>query len=89
MNIIIPEKSPVHGKLTRLGAALKMNPALLAAGICHAALNPDTTPADDAPAPAPAPAELPAIPPAQSMGLFDGVQEDTPLTIPTPAPANA
>lgn len=41
------------------------------------------------PAPAPAPAELPAIPPAQSMGLFDGVQEDTPLTIPTPTPANA
>lgn len=85
MNIIISEKSSVHGKLTRLGATFHVNPAHLAAGIIHAALNSDSgaAPIATACAPAAAPAmEAPA--PAPSMGLFKGI-----TTAPQPAPANA
>ena len=39
MNITISEKSPVYGKLVSLGHALALDPSLLAAGMCHAALN--------------------------------------------------
>lgn len=72
MNITISEKSPVYGKLVSLGHELALDPALLAAGMCHAALNApgstamphpapvaaQITPAAPAPAPAPEPAPI-------------------------------
>lgn len=39
MDITISEKSPVYNKLVALGNELSLDPSLLAAGMCHAALN--------------------------------------------------
>ena len=81
MNITISDKSPVYSKLVSLGHKLALDPSLLAAGMCHAALNapgsttvqhpapvhiqPTTTPAPEQPAPVHQPA------PAGSSGMFD------------------
>ena len=84
MNITISDKSPVYGKLIALGHKLSLDPALLAAGMCHAALNaPGTQAAYQS---TPAPAEAPAAPaPVQdaapvhqpaaagSSGMFDNI----------------
>lgn len=89
MNITISEKSPVYGKLVSLGNQLSLDPSLLAAGMCHAALNaPGTqaayqsTPvAAAAPQPAAAPVPAPEPPAVQapqpaaagSSGMFDNI----------------
>lgn len=44
MQITISEKSPVYSKLIALGNTLSLDPSLLAAGMCHAALNSTTEP---------------------------------------------
>lgn len=84
MQITISKKSPVYGKLISLGHDLNLDPSLLAAGMCHAALNGTEgqgTPADPAedpavdPAPAPAPTMPEPVAPAAapSAGIFDTV----------------
>lgn len=85
MNITISEKSPVYGKLVSLGHQLALDPALLAAGMCHAALNAPSTQAayPSTPVPAAAPATTPAPEPpaaqapqpaaAGSSGMFDNI----------------
>ena len=68
MNITISEKSPVYGKLVALGHKLSLDPSLLAAGMCHAALNSPSShnsyqppvPPVQAPVPTAAPATTPA-----------------------------
>lgn len=87
MNITISDKSPVYGKLVSLGHQLSLDPSLLAAGMCHAALNAPgtqaayqatpaqaaapTAPAAPVPAPEPAPVHQPAA--AGSSGMFDNI----------------
>ena len=85
MNITISEKSPVYGKLVSLGNQLALDPSLLAAGMCHAALNAPGTQAayQSTPVPAAAPATTPAPEPpaaqapqpaaAGSSGMFDNI----------------
>lgn len=85
MQITISEKSPVYSKLIALGNTLSLDPSLLAAGMCHAALNSTTEPAaatalpvepTPAAAPAPTPAPAPAVHqpvPAGSSGMFDAI----------------
>lgn len=89
MNITISEKSPVYGKLVSLGHALALDPSLLAAGMCHAALNAPGSTAMPHPAPVAAqithaaPATTPAPEPpavqapqpaaAGSSGMFDNI----------------
>jgi hypothetical protein len=78
MQIIISDKSPVYAKLVSLGNSLALDPSLLAAGMCHAALNAHGTPAAAAyqqpaaptqqPAPVPEPPQPKAAP---SSGMFD------------------
>jgi hypothetical protein len=79
MQITISDKSPVYGKLVALGHSLALDPSLLAAGMCHAALNAPGTPAATtpvqaaAPAPAPEPAPVHQPVPAGSSGMFDSL----------------
>ena len=86
MNITISEKSPVYGKLVSLGNQLSLDPSLLAAGMCHAALNAPGTqatyqPAPQRPAAAPVTTPAPEPPAAQapqpaaagSSGMFDNI----------------
>lgn len=87
MNITISEKSPVYGKLVSLGNQLSLDPSLLAAGMCHAALNAPGTQAAyqstpvpaaapqpaAAPMPAPAPAAVHQPAAAGSSGMFDNI----------------
>lgn len=91
MNIVISEKSPVYSKLLSLGNALALDPALLAAGMCHAALNApqgshlstrapstNTSPAPAppvSPAPAPSTTPSPAKAPAGTAGMFDHITD--------------
>lgn len=86
MNITISEKSPVYGKLVSLGNQLALDPSLLAAGMCHAALNapgtqaayqstpqrPAAAPATT-PAPEPPAAQAPQPAAAGSSGMFDNI----------------
>lgn len=84
MNITISDKSPVYSKLVSLGHKLALDPSLLAAGMCHAALNapgsttvqhpapvhiqPTTTPAPEPPA-----VQAPQPAAAGSSGMFDNI----------------
>lgn len=83
MNITISDKSPVYSKLVSLGHKLALDPSLLAAGMCHAALNAPGSTTVQHPAPVhiqPTPATTPAPEqpapvlqpaPAGSSGMFD------------------
>lgn len=85
MNITISDKSPVYSKLVSLGHKLALDPSLLAAGMCHAALNAPGSTTVQHPVPVATPAAPASIPAAEqsaapvahkpaaagSSGMFD------------------
>lgn len=74
MIISISEKSPVFSKLLTLGRELDLEPSMLAAGMCHAALNRPAAPPAAA-EPVHSPIALPVPPPSTASEPEDELPE--------------